>query len=154
MQTATTPQITKIHVLLSSLGITEQKAEIVYNLSNGRTESTKQLTVDEARRLISSLSEYDPKERIKSVIFSLAYKCGIIYGSTADDKKNECCKTEYVFKRSGSGKKLLNDMTYIELVKTHRQFEAMLTNANKSRDNKEANKIVGHLLSEINLTVK
>lgn len=151
MQTATKPQIAKIHVLLNNLGITEQKAQIVYNLSNGRTESTKQLFIDEARRLITSLSEYDPKERQKSLVFSLAYQAGIIYGSSADDKKINAAKLNLFLKERGAVKKELNSMTYAELVKIHRQFEAILKSIKKSADNRLADKVVKDLLAELNL---
>lgn len=154
MQTATKPQIAKIHVLLSNLGITEQKAEIVYNLSNGRTESTKELFIEEARRLISNLSEYDPKERQKSLIFSLAYQAGIIYGSSSDDKKINAAKLNLFLKNRGAVKKELNTMSYNELVKIHRQFEAIVKSTQKSIDNKAASKAVKYLLNEINMPVK
>ena len=154
MQNATKPQIAKIHVLLSNLGITEQKIEIVYNLTNGRTQSTKDLTIDEARRLITSLAEYDPCERQKSLIFSLAYQAGIIYGSTTDDKKMNTAKLNMFLKERGAVKKELNAMNFSELVKTHRQFEAMVKNVKKTSDNKEAGKAVKNLLNEFNLVVR
>jgi len=154
MQTATKPQIAKIHVLLSNLGITEHKAEIVYNLSNGRTDSTKGLYIDEARRLIKSLSEYDPKERHKSLIFSLAYQAGIIYGSTPADKKMNTAKLNMFIRERGAVKKELNDMSYPELVKIHRQFEAIVKSTVKANDNKQADRVVKHLLNEINLEVR
>ncbi|MDP9076272.1 MAG: hypothetical protein M3O71_02515 [Bacteroidota bacterium] len=154
MQTATIPQISKIHVLLNKLGLIDQKAEIVYNLSNGRTESSKQLTIEEARRLITNLAEYDPTERQKSLIFSLAYKAGIIYGSSPDDKKMNAAKLNLFLKERGAVKKELNAMTYADLVKVHRQFEGIVKNTTKSADNKQADKAVKHLLDEVNLVVK
>ena len=154
MQTATKPQISKIHVLLNNLGIIEQKAEIVYDLSKGRTDSTKGLTLDEARRLITSLSEYDPKERQKSLIFSLAYQAGIIYGSSPDDKKMNAAKLNLFLRERGAVKKELNSMNYNELTKTHRQFEAIVKSTVKSADNKQADMVVKHLLNEFNIAVK
>ena len=154
MQTATKPQIAKIHVLLGNLGITDQKAEIVFNLSNGRTDSTKFLTIDEARRLITSLAGYDPKERLKGIIFSLGYQAGIIYGSTPDDKKMNVAKLNMFLKDRGAIKKELYAMTYQELVKTHRQFEAIVKSNQKNIDNKNATTAVRNLLNEINLVTK
>ena len=148
MKTATQPQIAKIHVLLNNLGITKQKVEIVYNLTSGRTESTKDLTIDEARRLIINLAEYDPRERQKSLIFSLAYQAGIIYGSSADDKKMNAAKLNMFLKERGAVKKDLNAMNYSDLVKTHRQFEAIVKSIKKADDNKEASNAVKYLLTE------
>jgi len=151
MQNATKPQIAKIHVLLSNLGITEQKIEIVYNLTNGRTQSTKDLTIDEARRLITSLAEYDPCERQKSLIFSLAYQAGIIYGSTTDDKKMNTAKLNMFLKERGAVKKELNAMNFSELVKTHRQFEAMVKAVKASNDKKQVEKELRHMLNEFDI---
>jgi hypothetical protein len=151
MQNATKPQIAKLHVLLNNLGIAEQKAEIVYNITDGRTESSKELTIDEARRLIINLAEYDPNERLKSLIFSLAYQAGIIYGSTADDKKMNAAKLNLFLKERGAVKLELNQMHYKELVKVHRQFEAIVKNTKKANDNREAASVVKHLLNELNI---
>ncbi len=151
MEKATQPQIAKIHVLLRNLDLIDQKAEIVYNLSNGRTESTKQLTIDEARRLITSLAGYDPNERQKGLIFSLAYQAGIIYGSTPEDKKMNVAKLNMFLLERGAVKKRIDDMIYKELVKTHRQFEAIVKSVGKANDNKEATKAVVGLLDELNL---
>jgi hypothetical protein len=151
MERITKPQIAKIHVLLSNLGITEQKAEIVYNLSNGRTESTKDLNIDEARRLIISLTGYDPNERQKGLIFSLAYQAGVIYGSTPEDKKMNVAKLNLFLRERGAVKKPLDQMIYKELVQTHRQFEAIVKCMKKSTDNKAANNAVIQLLNELNV---
>ncbi|WP_295795162.1 hypothetical protein [Mucilaginibacter sp.] len=152
MATATKGQIAKIHVLLNNLGIAGEKASILNSLTNGRTESTKQLTIIEARQLIVSLSGHDPAERLKSLIFSLGYQSGILYGSTADDKKMNAAKLNMFLKERGAVKKELNQMRYGELVKTHRQFEAIVSNTKKTADNKSAKKVVKNLLNELNLT--
>lgn len=150
---ATKPQIQKIHVLLNQLGIKEQKAEIVNNFTEGRTQSSSKMSIDEARQLIRNLSEYDPSERIKSIIFSLAYQAGIIYGSSDEDKRMNTAKLNLFVKERGAVKKELNKMDYTELIKVHRQFEGIVRNANQKRDKTSANKIVGELLGELNLSV-
>lgn len=144
-------QITKIHVLLGQQGMLDQKADIVYNLTEGRTKSTKGLSMNEARLLISSLAEYDPNERLKSLIFSLAYQAGIIYGTTADDKRMNTAKLNLFLKERGAVKLELNQMHYKELVKTHRQFEAIVQNTTKAKDNRQADNAVKHLLNELEI---
>lgn len=152
MTYATKPQISKIHVLLTKLGMIEDKKEIVKTVTAGRTESTKELLFNEARHLIKDLAEHSPDERMKSLIFSLAYQCGIIYGSTNEDKKINAAKLNLFLRERGAVKKELNAMSYHELRKTHSQFEAILRNTKKSRDNKQAQKVVGDLLQELNLS--
>lgn len=148
MQTATKPQISKLHVLLNNMGLLDQKADIVFNITDGRTISSKELTIDEARRLITNLTEYDPNERLKSLIFSLAYQAGIIYGSSPDDKKMNAAKLNLFLKERGAVKLELNQMHYTDLVKTHRQFEAIVKSVKKGNDSKEAAKAVKNLLNE------
>ena len=53
----TTAQIKKIHVLLNAKGLMDEKRTLVSSISNGRTESSKELTLKEAGSLISFLSE-------------------------------------------------------------------------------------------------
>ena len=154
MQKITTPQIAKLHCLLNNLGLIDQKADIIFNLTDGRTESSKQLTIDEARRLITSLAGYDPNERLRSVIFSLAYQAGIIYGDTAEDKKMNTAKLNMFLKEKGAVKLELNQMNYKELNKVHRQFEAIVKNVAASKINKQATSTVNNLLNELNLSVK
>jgi len=154
MQTATKPQIVKLHALLHNLGLKDQKADIIYNLTEGRTESSRELTIDEARRLITSLAGYDPNERLKSIIFSLAYQAGIIYGDTPEDKKMNTAKLNMFLKERGAVKLELNQMHYNELIKTHRQFEAIVKSVNAANENKQAGTAVRNLLNEFNIPVK
>lgn len=147
-------QIQKIHVLLNQLGFLDQKAEIIWQLTNGRTESTRKISIEEAKLLIRNLSEFDPSERIKSLIFSLAYQAGIIYGNTMDDKRMNVAKLNLFLKERGAVKKELKELNYQELIKIQRQFEAILRNQKKTQDNKEAKTAVKYLLDEFNLQVK
>jgi len=153
MQKATKPQIAKIHAMLNNLGIIDQKAEMIYNVSKGRAESSKDLTIDEARTLITFLAQYDPREKQKGLIFSLAYKAGIIYGNTPDDKKMNAAKLNMFLKERGAVKKELNAMNYNELVKIHRQFEAIVKSTQKSNDSKAADKAIKNLLNNLNLQI-
>lgn len=152
MKPLSKPQLSKIHVLLSQLGLMDDKKEIVNNFSHGRTQSSRELSFEEAKQLIIALSEHSPNERIKSLIFSLAYQSGIIYGSTGEDKKINAAKLNLFLKERGTVKKELNTMSYPELVKTHRQFEAIAKNTQASRDNKQAEKVVIGLLEELNIS--
>lgn len=151
MKNITPPQLAKIHVLLSQLGLLDDKKEIIANFSKGRTESSKELSSEEARQLLISLTEYSPNERLKSLIFSLAYQSGIIYGSSQEDKKMNAAKLALFLKERGTVKKELNQMTYPELIKTHRQFEAIVKNTNKSKEKKHHDKAVNMLLDELNI---
>jgi hypothetical protein len=97
---------------------------------------------------------YDPNERLKNSIFSLAYRAGIIYGDTPEDKKMNTAKLNMFLREKGAVKKELNQMTRDDLVKTHRQFEAIVKNVMAAKENKLASSAVSGLLNEFNITVK
>lgn len=151
MKYITKPQLSKFHVLLSNLGIMDQKAEMVFEISEGRATSSKDLSFDEATLLIKNLSQYDPKQRTKSTIFSLAYKAGIIYGETDMDKKMNTAKLNAFIRDRGAVKKELNEMSMTELNKVHRQFEAIVRNTHNAKDKKTADKLVKNLLEDLNI---
>lgn len=151
MKPATKPQIAKINILINQLGFKDQKADIILEACGGRTDSSKALSIDEARLLLIRLSEYSPLEKLKSIILSLAYRCGIIYGDTKEDKRINVAKLNMFLKTRGTVKKELNQMSYNELLRTHRQFEAILKSVNNSSLKKEADKAVKNLLEEMNL---
>ncbi|MET4080095.1 hypothetical protein ABIB40_000035 [Pedobacter sp. UYP30] len=149
---ATKPQVQKINILLIQLGLKDEKSEVISNFTEGRTVHSSKMSIEEARNLLLKLSEYSPDERIKSLIFSLAYQSGIIYGSTPEDKRMNTAKLNLFLKERGTVKKELKEMTYAELIKTHRQFEGIVRNTTKSADNKNADKLVRSLLGELSLT--
>jgi hypothetical protein len=153
MNYANKAQITKLHVLLNQLGWIDEKKAIIQNITNGRTNSSRALYFSEATILIKGLAEYDPRERLKSLIFSLAYRSGIIYGATGEDKKMNAAKLNVFLQARGTVKKPLNDMSYPELIATHRQFEGIVKNVAQRSDNKAAQASVNHLLGELNINV-
>lgn len=130
LKPVTTAQIKKIHVLLQQKGVVDEKQTMVYSISNGRTESTKELTCREAKQLIDFLISENPEEdnKIKAIyraIWKLAWEMEIIYGTTDDDYQMNKAKLNMFCRQRGTVKKSLFDMDLPELKKTHRQFEAM-----------------------------
>lgn len=123
---ATKQQLSKIHVMLQQLQLTDSKKDIVSTFSNGRTESSKELSIEEARELIKRLSAYDKRDPLRRKVFALAYECGIIWGESLEDKKMNGIKLNNFLVSRGTVKKELAKMTYEELLKTANQFEAML----------------------------
>jgi len=149
----TNAQLQKIHVLLRNNGLIDDKKELVAQLTNGRTESTRFLTKAEATFFIQRLCDIDPLEKQKKSVIHLAYVAGIIYGDTPEDYQINKAKLDMFLKERGTVKKELAKMTYAELMKVHRQFEAMTKNIQKTSDNKAAKAATDKLLSELNLTV-
>lgn len=154
MKNITRAQLAKIHILLKENGWTEHKEEIVWNVTNGRSKSTKDLTFSEATAVIRKLAEHNPTERLKSVIFSLAYQAGIIYGTSQVDKKINAAKLDLFLKSSGTVKKPLNEMSYPELVRTEKQFRAIKSSVKTTKLNREAEKVVLGLLDELDINTQ
>jgi len=123
-------QIKAIHALLNEKGLLDEKRTIIHSISSGRTESTKELTFEEAKTLIIFLkedtTEIDNKKRtIYKAIWNIAWSMEIIYGNTEEDYQMNRVKLNMFCRQRGTVKKNLSDMDYTELKKTHRQFEAM-----------------------------
>lgn len=150
----TGPQLSKLHCMLSQLGMLDNKKELIRHFTNGRTESSRDLTIDEARDLIGQLCANDPRQRHVKAIWSLAYSAGIIYGDSVDDNNMNAAKLNLFLRSRGTVKKDLSKMTLEEVKKVHRQFEGIVSNNQKSSNNKQAKQATAALLSELNITVK
>ena len=151
MKKITTEQLKKLHVLLHQLGLMDEKVEFIYKISNGRETSSKDITTDEARRLIEHLSKYDVGDKMRKKVFSLAYTAGIIYGDSPADKKMNAAKLDVFLQERGTVKKRLNELNKAELIKVINQFEQI----NKHMDERKANKITTTMLNELGIaTIK
>jgi hypothetical protein len=138
----TTAQIKKIHVLLQQKGLMDEKATMVNSISDGRTQSTKELSCNEAKRLIAFLMDENAEIQMKinniyMIIWRLAWDMGIIYGKTDDDHEMNKAKLNIFCRTRGSVKKNLTEMNLPELQKIHKQFEAMYS---KYKHNKKETK--------------
>jgi hypothetical protein len=125
----TTAQIKKIHTLLGQQGLMNEKRTIIHSVSEGRTDSTKLLTANEARQLISLLlgadEDYKKRQEVFKAIYGLAWKMDIIYGNTDDDYQMNIAKLNVFCRERGTVKKNLTTQNLVEMRRTHRQFEAM-----------------------------
>lgn len=147
--TITKAQLTKIHVLLNQYGFIENKKEFVINYSNGRTESSKELTKKEAQEIIHDLLKLDDLKPMRQKVFALAYKAGIIYGNTEDDYQMNYAKLNMFLKQRGAVKKEIFRMNKSELIKTVNQFEMIVKNMDISKGEKELKR----MLTELNISI-
>lgn len=136
----TPAQLKKIQTMFTHIGFDkEDKMDTISRLTSGRATSTKDITFDEAIRLINHLSgttepqktakkKEDEKEALNVVrcIYRIAYDTGMCYGDTLEDKKMNCAKINKFCRERGTVKKNITEMSLAELKKTHKQFEAML----------------------------
>lgn len=146
---ATKPQIQKINVLLNQLGLKSEKGTLVGSYSNERTTHISELSVLEARQLISFLINQSPKDRLKDAILALGYKIGFLYGDTPEDRQMNLAKLDRFLQHRGAVKKPFNELTLQELKAVQKQFYAM----GSSNDYSKAGKAVKSLLNELGINV-
>ncbi len=147
---ASIPQIKKINVLINKLNYRAHKEPIIASYTNNRTVSSKEMYFEEAKALIQYLVKQDPDEVKRNLILSLGYRCGLLYGETPEDKKMNIAKVNKFLLERGAVKKELHKLNSEELIKVHRQFEAMVRN----NHNHSAEKMVKQLLKNVGLKVE
>ena len=131
-------QLRKVQTMFTKLGFEpEDKQGIISNLTKGRATSSKDITFNEAKRLINHLvGKAEPykaayQEECRDVvgqIYHLSYEVGMSYGDTPEDKLMNCAKINMFCRGRGTVKKNVTEMNLTELKKTKKQFEAMLQN--------------------------
>lgn len=146
----TNKQLSKLHTLLSQSGMTDNKRQLVFEVSGRRTVSSKELTYKEVVALIEYLEDILGTEKVRRKIFALAYEAEIIYGHTAEDKKMNTAKLNRFLAERGAVKKELNKMNKQELLQVVKQFASIVKHNSASNHSKN----VKSLLEELNLNVK
>lgn len=148
MENITKEQLQKLHVMLNQMGLIDEKVNMVYSISNGRTTSSRDLTKKEGQLIIKHLSENDPNQRMRKKIFALAYEAGIIYDDSPEDKKINPAKLNMFLRERGAVKKELNAMNKTELVKVVSQFQQIAKHTSESK----ASKATKGMLEELNIS--
>lgn len=125
MSTRTKEQSIRLHTIFGKLGIGgEIKEELVYNATQGRATSSKELTHLECDSLIKSLQPDVPKEgdKQRKKILSIVHELG---WETPTGKIDWNALNPYLLKY-GYLHKAFNDYTPKELPKLVTQFENLL----------------------------
>ncbi len=133
----TTAQLKMIHTLLTKQGLSVNKQELVYSFSNGRTESSRELTLQEAKSFIQYLKDSDAGADIIKRIYHLGYLSGIIYGDTPEDKAMNTAKLNIFCTTRGTVKKALHQQSIKELKRTVKQFESIVSKTQNKQYVKE-----------------
>lgn len=137
MKMITTPQLKKIHTLLGELGIKDRKPEIVYSFTHGRTESSRDMTLMEAKALIEYLMGSQERTTVIRRIWHLAYEMGIIVPGDQDEKAMNAAKLDAFCEQRGTVKKPLSCQSLKEVKRTAKQFEAMFAKHEQRKEDIE-----------------
>lgn len=131
MKLITANQLKVLHYLLNNNRMMDYKKDLVLEYSNGRCESSKQLTEAEAGMLIDHLKSVDPSDKERKKIISICYQIGMIYGDSVEDKKMNQAKVYAFIQKIGYLKKPLNSYSRSELPKLVYQVEQVLKSSHK-----------------------
>jgi hypothetical protein len=134
--TITPAQNRRLHQLINSLGIASIKSELINDASNGRTNSSKELSNQEATYLIKHLESKqpvvkqkkdDPADRMRKKILSVCHQLHWHKGTDENGKAKLDWKriNDWCIKYSPEHK-TLNEHTIPELTKLVTQFESVL----------------------------
>jgi hypothetical protein len=126
MAKRTTAQNNKLYLLLEQTGLKPHKAALVEGFTNGRTESSSEMTAQECESLIGHLeSEHRDKcKNVKAKVIFLLCKMGFTTANNQPDYE----RINNFIKNIGSNnprKVILNFLYYNELCKVCTQVEAM-----------------------------
>lgn len=124
----------QLHTLLSANGLMAEKANIVLGFTQGRSESSKELTEREAREMIEWMRSLTPSpspqrergdaaNKMRRKIISLAYE--MHWAKAGDWRAAVAAIDKFCLSEKSLFKKALNAHSYKELVQVVSQFESM-----------------------------
>ncbi len=130
MKTVTTAQLKKMHALLNGIGLMHRKRVIIHSFTGGRTQSARDMYMDEAKEMIDWLEDADVRKSYIKQVWHLAYYSGIIEENRHEQSIN-AAKLDLFCKQHGTIKKPLGEQNKAELKRTVRQFEAIAEKCRK-----------------------
>lgn len=116
----------QLHTLLSANGLMAEKANIVLGFTDGRSESSRDLTDEEARELIDYLQKEKPDDacnKMRRKIISLVYE--MHWAKAGDWRAAMAAIDKFCLSEKSLFKKALNSHSYGELVQVVSQFEIL-----------------------------
>lgn len=128
-------QIKAINAILARTGQMDNKPAIIANATNGRTTHSTELTVTEAKALLSALNSHsaraeDPRKKMFATIVRIAHNMGwvrtlTVVGSAGMEKKKDYTILHEWIAKYGYLHKPLNSYSYQELPRLISQIEAV-----------------------------
>ena len=151
----------KLHLLLNKAGLMEEKPELVSFYTNGRTSSSRELSFQEAEKLIRYLESItqgktaptpaDKADKMRKKVISVCYELGWIEPSDEpEERRINMAVIDSFLKQRGYLKKPLNDFTEKELPRLVTQFKQILEHSKLTAGGKATRNI----LAELNIPVQ
>ena len=132
----TQAQIKAIQSILSKKGFdSEMRHDLIDGFTSGRTRSTKDLSFDEARKLIEVLMREEQSriekdvKKVLSAIYKLSFDIDFLNkgyeDGTDEDRAMNIAKINRFTREKGKFRKNVSQMSLNELKETKTQFEAL-----------------------------
>lgn len=121
----------KLYSLYKEKGLTEDRRDLVFNFTNGRTNNSSDLSTNEIISFISLLAGEKPKKKSPELnVNKLFHLCHLYGWKRFDEEKNKnVVDTEHLNEwliKYGKYHKQLNDHTQQEINKVTVQFEMVV----------------------------
>lgn len=144
MKQVTRDQVVAFHALLKKHGLSDEKASIVRQLSNGRATSTRDLYEEEIQGWINAMNrqrpeQEDPRQKMINSLVAMAREMGVVVRRNmigADGKieyKSDYSRLNQWMQESSYLKKPMKDYSYEEFPKLVSQYKAVYQSWLKNR---------------------
>ena len=120
-------QLQKFHAILAKKQLMQNKEDLVFGISNGRTSSSSALTYNEMNRLIDHLNGNVDKDKADVMRKKILYYAHLMDWHT-EDKKIDWKRLNEWCKKYGHAHKYLNDYKLDELPLLVSQYEEVYRN--------------------------
>lgn len=148
-KTISPQQMKALHATFHRIGMdADARHECISAFTDGRTQSSKELSFDEARRLLASLNEdqveiarKEAKKLVKA-IFGLSFQISFLNKGFANDTQEEFemnkAKLNMFARNKSASHKNVTEMYLSELKAFKKQLEAIAHNENNKSKNKKS----------------
>lgn len=148
-KTISPQQMKALHATFHRIGMdADARHDCISAFTDGRTQSSKELSFDEARRLLASLNEdqveiarKEAKKLVKA-IFGLSFQISFLNKGFANDTQEEFemnkAKLNMFARRKSASHKNVTEMYLSELKAFKKQLEAIAHNENNKSKNKKS----------------
>lgn len=117
----------ELHALLSELGMMAQKADIIYGATRGRVDHSRDLTTEEADKIISNLREQKDQRAI-AMRKKIIHRMALMGYTNADNVPDYDRINGFIVHRTGDRNPHKKKLNYLNLKELHgvlQQIEAI-----------------------------
>ena len=137
-------QMKALHATFHRIGMDDDaRHDCISSFTDGRTQSSKELSFDEARRLLASLNEdqaekaREEAKKLVKAIFCLSFQISFL-NKTQEEFQMNIAKLNVFARSKSASRKNVSEMYPSELKAFKKQLEAIAYNENNKSKNKRS----------------